>query len=69
MLAPEEGMDIKALRREGRSLRRIAQLTVRSRNTVKKILAETAPQPYARRPTPSKLDAFYWLSIPRLFSG
>lgn len=51
-------MDIQALHREGLSVREIARQTGRSRNTVARLLAQPAPQTYARTSEPSKLDPF-----------
>ena len=41
MLSPDQLMDIALLHREGRSLREIAALTGRSRNTVRRVARET----------------------------
>jgi transposase len=52
-------MDIKALNRQGMSIRAIARHTGLSRQTVRKVLSETVPSSYGpRRPRPSKLDPF-----------
>ena len=58
MLTVEEWMDVQALHRQGLSVRQIARLTGRSRNTVSRILDQVAPRPYSRPPGPSKLDPF-----------
>lgn len=51
-------MDVQALHREGLSVREIARQTGHSRNTITRLLAQPAPQPYTREPEPSKLDPF-----------
>src|SRR5689334_16837876 len=58
MLTVEEWMDVRALNRQGHSVRAIARLTSYSRNTVKKLLTQPAPQPFRQPPRPSKLDPF-----------
>ena len=58
MLTLEEWMDIKALQRQGHSLRAIAELTGRSRNTVRRLLRQAQPQPFATPQRTSKLDPF-----------
>jgi transposase len=58
MVHVEEWMDIKQLAQQGYSVRAIARQTGASRNTVAKLLAQTAPQPFRTPPRPSKLDAF-----------
>ncbi len=51
-------MDIRALKREGHSIKRIAVMTGRSRNTVRKALKAAFPQQIITRARSSKLDAF-----------
>lgn len=51
-------MDVKMLAQEGHSARAIARITGYSRNTVAKLLKQTAPQPFSQPPRPSKLDPF-----------
>ena len=51
-------MDIRALKREGHSIKRIAAMTGRSRNTVRKALKAAVPQQIIKRARSSKLDAF-----------
>ena len=60
MIDPEQWMDIKQLHRQGLSQRQIAQRTGHSRNTIAKILAQEAPQPFQKpaRQRPSCLDPF-----------
>ncbi len=58
MLNVEEWMDIHALRREGQSIKRIAAMTGRSRNTIRKALKQTLPQQVITRKRTSKLDQF-----------
>lgn len=58
MLKPEEWMDIGLLHREGHSIKQIARMTGRSRNTIRKIVKQKVPRrtPAARRA--SKLDDY-----------
>lgn len=58
MLKPEEWMDIGLLHREGHSIKQIARMTGRSRNTIRKIVKQKVPRrtPAARRA--SKLDNY-----------
>lgn len=58
MLKTEEWMDIRVLHREGHSIKQIARLTERSRNTIRRVLREAGPT--KRRPSrlASKLDPF-----------
>jgi transposase len=58
MLTMEEWMDVKLLAHQGHSARAIARITGYSRNTVAKLLAQTAPAPFQKPPRPSKLDPF-----------
>ena len=58
MLFMEEWMNIKQLHHEGHSVRQIARLTGRARNTVRAVLQEKSPVSYQRRPMRSKLDPF-----------
>src|SRR5689334_10220126 len=58
MLTVEEWMDVKMLASQGHSARSIARITGRSRNTVARLLAQPAPQPFQKPPCPSKLDPF-----------
>lgn len=58
MLILEEWMDIKDLHRQGHSIRAIAQMTGRSRNTVRRLLRQSAPQPFQAPQRSSKLDEF-----------
>lgn len=58
MLNVEEWMDIRALRREGHSIKRIAAMTGHSRNTVRKTLKASVPQLVIQRKRTSKLDPF-----------
>lgn len=51
-------MDIRALRREGHSIKRIAAMTGRSRNTIRKALNQTLPQQVITRKRTSKLEQF-----------
>jgi hypothetical protein len=59
MLLVEAVMEIRVLKRQGRSEREIARLTGHSRNTVKRYLGMDGPPGYKRRPPRgSKLDPF-----------
>ncbi len=58
MLGLEEWMDIKALRREGHSIKGIARRTGRSRNTVRRVLREAGTVAFKKPPRHSCLDAF-----------
>lgn len=57
-------MDVKLMHRQGASIREIARRTGLSRVTVRRILSQKAPKPYAPRPKrPSLLEPFVeWLS-------
>jgi transposase len=58
MLNMEEWMDIRALHREGHSIRQLAAMTGRSRNTIRKTLREKLPQQLIKRGRTSKLDDY-----------
>lgn len=58
MLNMEEWMDIRALHREGHSIKQLAAMTGRSRNTIRKTLREKLPQQVIPRRRTSKLDEF-----------
>ncbi len=58
MLKPEEWMDIRALHRDGHSIKQIAAMTGRSRNTIRKTLREKVPQQIITRRRSSKIDKF-----------
>src|SRR5262249_35311460 len=58
MLRMEEWMDIKMLKQQGHSIRKICQLTGHSRNTVRKVLREKAPQAFKKPERKSLLDEF-----------
>lgn len=58
MVKVEEWMDIRALHREGHSIKQIACLTGRSRNTIRKTLRQKLPQQVITRRRSSKLDTF-----------
>jgi transposase len=51
-------MDIKMLHLQGHSIRKIANLTGFSRNTVRRVLREKAPRPFQIPERGSKLDPF-----------
>ena len=50
MTHQEVWMDVKLMHRQGASIREIARRTGLSRDTVRKILSQKAPKPYAPRP-------------------
>ena len=58
MLRMEEWMDIKMLKQQGHSIRKICELTGHSRNTVRKVLREKAPQTFKKPERKSLLDEF-----------
>jgi transposase len=58
MLNVEEWMDIRALHREGHSIKQLAAMTGRSRNTIRKTLREKLPQQIITRKRTSKLEDF-----------
>lgn len=60
MLKLEEWMDIKDLHRQGHSIRAIAQMTGRARNTIRAALRSSAPRSLSRprQERPSCLDPF-----------
>lgn len=58
MLHPEEWMEVKHLLRQGLSQRQVARRTGLSRNTVARLAAQPAPQPYARASQGSILDPY-----------
>ena len=58
MLRLEEWMDIKALHREGHTIKAIARLTGRSRNTVRRVLREPGPTTFRTPRRASSLDAY-----------
>jgi transposase len=59
LIEQETWMDIKALKRQGMSIRQIARTTGHARDTVKRALEQKAPKRYGPRPPrPSKLDPY-----------
>ncbi|NJL71350.1 MAG: IS21 family transposase [Candidatus Competibacteraceae bacterium] len=58
MLKPEHWMDIKILHQQGLSIRRIAHQTGLSRNSVRRVLRQNAPQSFKTPQRSSKLDPF-----------
>ena len=58
MLKPEEWMDIGLLHREGHSIKAIARMTGRSRNTIRKVIGQKLPQRTPPRRRSSKLDPY-----------
>ena len=55
MVNVEEWMDIRVLHREGHSIKQLAAMTGRSRNTIRKTLREKLPQKIITRKRTSKL--------------
>lgn len=58
MLKLEEWMDIRSLHKEGHSIKSIARMTGRSRNTVRRVLREAGPTGFQKPERHSCLDAF-----------
>jgi transposase len=58
VLGLEEWMDIRALRKEGHSIKAIARLTGFSRNTVRRVLREPGPTGFGTPERASRLDPF-----------
>lgn len=58
MLPLEEWMDIKSLHKEGHSIKAIARLAGRSRNTVRRVLRESTPAPFHKPERHSRLDPY-----------
>ena len=56
MLKLEDWMDIKGMQREGYSIKAIARWTGFSRNTVRRVLRESAPKPFPKPVRGSALD-------------
>jgi transposase len=58
MLVAEEAVEIRVLRRQGKSIREIARMLDVSRNTVRRYLRGEGLLRYEREARPSKLDAY-----------
>ena len=58
MLSWEAWMDIQHLRKEGHSIKAIARLTGRSRNTVRRVLRQKTRPPFQQPTRDSLLDEF-----------
>jgi len=58
MLLAEEAVEIRVLRRQGRSIREIARTLKVSRNTVRRYLRRERLPRYERQARPSKLDPY-----------
>jgi transposase len=58
MLVAEEAVEIRVLRRQGKSIREIARILEVSRNTVRRYLRSEGLPHYERDVRPSKLDAY-----------
>ena len=58
MLVTEEAVEIRVLRRQGKSIREIARMLDVSRNTVRRYLRVEGLPRYAREARPSKLDPY-----------
>jgi transposase len=58
MLKPEDWMDIGLLHREGHSIKAIARMSGRSRNTIRTVVRQKTPRRRARAARASKLDPY-----------
>src|SRR3990172_1469396 len=58
MIKWEQWMKIKDLRSQGHSIRAIARMTGASRNTIRKVLKQSAPAAFEKPERNSKLDEF-----------
>lgn len=58
MLKVEAWMDVKLLSQQGHSIRAIARVTGYSRNTIRRVLRQKAPEPFHVPKRPSKLEDF-----------
>jgi len=58
MLVAEEAVEIRVLRRQGKSIREIARILDVSRNTVRRYLRGEGLPRYTREARPSKLDPY-----------
>jgi transposase len=58
MLVAEEAVEIRVLRRQGKSIREIARMLNVSRNTVRRYLRGEGLPRYTREARPSKLDRY-----------
>ena len=58
MLVAEEAVEIRVLRRQGKSIREIARTLDLSRNTVRRYLRSEELPHYEREARPSKLDPY-----------
>jgi transposase len=58
MLVAEEAVEIRVLRRQGKSIREISRMLNVSRNTVRRYLRGEGLPRYEREARPSKLDAY-----------
>ena len=58
MLVAEESVEIRVLKRQGKSIREIARVLAVSRNTVRRYLRGEGLPRYEREPRPSKLDPY-----------
>ena len=58
MLVAEEAVEIRVLRRQGKSIREIARMLDVSRNTVRRYLRSEGLPRYEREARPSKLDPY-----------
>jgi transposase len=58
MLVPKQAVEIRVLKRQGKSIREIARVLDVSRNTVRRYLRSGGLPQYAREARPSKLDQY-----------
>ena len=63
MLVAEEAVEIRVLRRQGKSIRAIARMLDVSRNTVRHYLRTEGLPRYEREARPSKLDRYRTTSM------
>ncbi len=61
MLKSEEWMDIRVLHREGHSIKGIARMTGRSRNTIRKVVHDKTQRRLAPARRASKLEPYIGL--------
>jgi transposase len=66
MLVAEEAVEIRVLKRQGKSIREIARVLAVSRNTVRRYLRGEGLPRYEREPRPSKLDPYKHYIVERV---
>ncbi len=60
MLTEDKWMDIKLLQKEGLSIRQIAKKTGLARNTIRRVLRQSKPQPFQ---TPARTSSWTTLRL------